>query len=235
MFNNLTKKQKTIFTLIPITFISLIIIISILVIQATPNQSKIQNFNELNTTISKKDRDRINKTLTALLQSNYNISDNDTIDDIYIRIDTYKETISNDITTATFIVDINSIQQSFIISLEYSETNKKISNDISISCPTLEQTKYPESTCISEGYSTGELSIYLPFRGTTKSGNEITIKQQYYISGESYLEISVNSCGDESIQNEALESAKKWVDSLHVNPEDYIYYVIPDLCDGEAG
>ena len=229
MFNTqLNQQQKRNLILGFISFILIIVIISVIIIINTPSTRIIGNNN-----IPAKELSQLKNQLTTLINNQYNIIDSKNLD-IEIREDTYIESNDNDIITTNFLVDIPSIEQTFSIDMSWSEKTKKYSADFSISCPSEEQSNYPNSLCITEANSSYDyLSEYLPYYGNINEGS-FTISQGY-LNNSPTLKISINSCGNKDIQNAAILAAKKYISTISKYPEKYNYYVIPNLCDGEAG
>ena len=65
-----------------------------------------------------------------------------------IRDGSYSEKTDDGITTAEFLIDVDAFQQTYIVSVSWSDT-KEISDGIVIKCPSKKQSKYPDSFCKS--------------------------------------------------------------------------------------
>ena len=222
---NPQQKRNLIFS--SISFVVIIIIISIIVILNTSSTKIIGNNN-----IPKRELSQLKTQLTNFINDRYNTSNKDL--NIEIREDTYKESESNGIIAANFLVDIPSIEQTFSVDVSWSKKDKKYNDDFSISCPSEEQSNYPNSICITEANSSyNYLSEYLPYYGDI-NGKSFTISEGYS-DNSPILKVSINSCGNKTIQDAALSAAKEYIRTISKYPEKYNYYVIPNLCDGEAG
>lgn len=66
---------------------------------------------------------------------------------------------------------------------------------------------------------------HLPHSGKTASG----ISYGFTMNSKGEYEISVNSCGDNAIKQEAKNDVEAWLKSLKYNPKD-LKIVIPDRC-----
>lgn len=209
------------------TFIILIIIISILFSVITDPKVKI-NFND-NINIPGDELRKTRENLYNVIRDNSSDFNNN-ITFIGDARD-YKEESIDKTTTATFIVDFNDIKQSYFVSITWPNPNDGSPN-INISCPLLDS-KYPETPCSTEINSSSDISSFLPYTGTISNNQEYVLVNKY-VSGKVYLEVQINSCGNSSILNEALESARKFVSSIHFNPDDFNFYTPTNLCDGEA-
>ena len=143
-----------------------------------------------------------------------------------IRKGTYLEKSEEEITTADFIVDIDSFKQSFIVALSWSDT-KEIADAILIRCPTRAQSKYPDSFCKSMYDTTTDAeniekyplfkelpievddfdfgarrAIHYEIRGVFNEKNELVLTVVDYSGGQ-------------------FESAIKKLSSLGYDPEEY--------------
>lgn len=65
-----------------------------------------------------------------------------------IRNGTYEEAVENDITSVTFLVDIDAYKQTYAVAASWSD-KVEISDAITITCPNKEQSNYPTSFCKS--------------------------------------------------------------------------------------
>lgn len=65
-----------------------------------------------------------------------------------IRNGSYEESIDSDITSVTFLVDIDSYKQTYAVAASWSD-KVEISDAITITCPNKEQSKFPKSFCKS--------------------------------------------------------------------------------------
>ena len=130
----------------------------------------------------------------------------------------YKESVSDKISEASFIVDFDEIKESYAIVVTWPSAKNDDSPNIIIACPLLDS-KYPETPCETEYNNSTDIVSYLPYEGADASGDKYKIKGKYS-SGKLYLEITADKD-----PGEALIAAKKWIKSIGLNPEDYLYYV----------
>lgn len=231
MFNNisLSKKQKIIIFGTPIILILIIVVISIILMNQ-PHVS-IKNFNEVKSTLTSAEKQNIEKSIFSLLEYNNDNPSSKTVTEAYIQADSYSENTDNGTLSVNFDVDIDQYERTFSVVFN---REKGTAGQAYTNCAKLPMNKYPEHRCISESYDSNDISVYLPYYGNLTGGLNYTIRQTYYQNGDPYLQISVNSCGDKSIQDAALKATKDWVKSLYLDPDSYTYYVIPNLCDGGA-
>ena len=142
----------------------------------------------------------------------------------------YKEETDGGSTTATFIVDFDDIRQSYSVAVTWPDPDDGSPN-IYISCPLLDS-KYPETPCVTEANSSTEIVGYLPYKGKLND-REYSVDMKYD-EDKTYLEIEVDACKDKTILNDALVAVKEWISSVNLNQDDYLYYVLPDICNGQA-
>ncbi len=129
----------------------------------------------------------------------------------------YEEEKSDGLTTANFVVDFDAIKESYAVSVVWPDPNDGSPNII-VSCPIFDS-KYPETPCKTEVNDSTDIISYLPHEGNFGSDKKYNISPRY--DGDMmYLELTTN--GD---SYEALEFAKKWVDSLPLEEKSFMYYV----------
>ena len=137
-----------------------------------------------------------------------------------------------------FIVDIPKIKQSYVIKYIYGQregqANVELSASIDILCVTNPNDQiYPDFHCANDNSikdTTKYLNIYyfrlqLPYTGTLANGEKYVVDAQSTTDEATELSVSVNSCGDEAIMQEAETSAKKWVESLNLDIGKVTYFV----------
>lgn len=142
------------------------------------------------------------------------------------------------IKSADFIVDIESLQRSYRIHVEWGNDANITGYPYVISClRSDDEVIYPDFYCVDDFEDVTDSSVinsYLPYWGKTESGYEYMVRSKKYSDGREYFEVSVDSCGDRKIINEALEATKKWINTLGINSEAFLYEAPDYLCgDGE--
>ena len=242
-YHNLDKKSKVIFWVV---FVDLIIIIALAVIffiyrlNNEPRNITITNWDEYASEVPDDFHKAVLESITSVL-TNYN---NVSIENHYnatIRNDSYMATNSqknSDITNVSFLVDIEELQQSYQIEFSYNKDNRQNrSSYVSVSCPIFTYIIYPDSKCrTSESpYSVLDLH-YLPYDGYLPQSNaKFTIKKQIYGTNGAhpkspYLAVSVNSCDNTTIIQEAKEYIPVWLKERYLNPNDF-YYEVFNTCE----
>ena len=204
----LSKKQKTLLISIPIIFITIIIISLFFYFQQKPKQINIIGLNEKTSSTPILDKDTLKAQLYRVILLNPDIK-NSEISDAVLRDNSYSEETKDGITTANFIVDIDSIKQSYTISFSWSET-EELSDSILIECPNIFESKYPNSYCIGMYTTSDSPELYLPYQGTTNSGVSYQINFKFYTGDEPFIEVSTKDCQN---LNEAKAAAEVWLNT----------------------
>lgn len=240
--NTLNVKQVIIIfaSIILIVFISLLALTIYNAVKPNPYGDSIPIDGLSNLGIPEDDQDHITANLYETIKSNLAADIDVPVSGVKIRNDSIQSSYDKDekIHTVDFIVDIDSIQQSYNIHVEWHDSKKYVDGyPYVITCLNESQEIiYPEFAC-SDDFSSTDFEIIignLPYYGKTENGYEYTIRIQEYTDGEKYLEVDVDSCGDQTTMDEALKSAKTWVQSLGIDEDSFPYYVPDYLCNGSA-
>ena len=185
------------------------------------------------------DQDQVTAGLYSMIKSHMSVGDDVPTSGAKIREGSiemwYNEEERSNV--VDFIVDIEAIRQSYNIHVEWSgDKNFTSGYPYVITCVSREDAIYPEFAC-TDDFTVSDLELVqgsLPYWGETESGYEYMVLSKKDTEDEFYFEIDVNACGDQEIMNEALESAKNWINSFGVSSDDFTYYLPDYLCDGSA-
>lgn len=135
----------------------------------------------------------------------------------------YKEISDGSLNNASFIVDFNSIRESYNVSVTWPNPDDGSPN-ILISCPLL-ASKYPTTPCKTEMNSSSEIENYLPYIGSTELGKKYKIVGRYFDDGKLYLDIQVGLNGSDEEMNQALVAAKEWIEEIGFDANEYTFTV----------
>ncbi|MFZ2125129.1 MAG: hypothetical protein WA087_01245 [Candidatus Saccharimonadales bacterium] len=246
-FSNLDKKQKIVILSAGFIFVALI---ALLFLIRTPNKYgegvSINNYDKYISNLPTDRRDSINSTLYKIIKSNSDSdSDSDStasVKDATIRdgssVDTYNK--STDINSGSFIVDMESIQQSYLISYEWSSTenNSNLSGYTAVAtCLPTDKLIYGDFNCkddfINSTSNTNRDPIlkYLPqstfnynITGEINNDNKVDLNVEIFL----YSADTRDGGRDSSIKKYKAEVIK-WIRSVKLNPDNYtIYYSIEE-------
>ena len=147
--------------------------------------------------------------------------DRSVIRDVQIRDGSYEEMEVNGdgVIQAKFIVDIDSIQQTYRVTISWANDGSDVMETI-IGCPTPDENKYPDSFCQGTYRNTDSLSLYLPHYVYPEGHDDVA--PNYYISGDEdskTIIIAVSDCNIERFKMEA------W-DYLNSIPIDFSEYTV---------
>ncbi len=237
MKNYILARKKIIYIIAIVLLISCALIIILNLSKGNPYGNSI-NIDNLKQNISGLSRDQIDLTtnqLYKIVKHNTTNEENVPSKGALVRKDgivsEYDST--EDFEYRRFVVDIDSLKQSYMVQLEWSKNGDyKSGYPILISCikdPSL--IIYSDFECKNIGSDTSDsptikisdISKNLPHTGSTNKGVEYTITYGYVIEEKEKLIISANNCGEQTIKEDVLLAAKEDIASLGYNPEDYGY------------
>lgn len=225
LLKNLKVWQKT---LIILGFLLAIILVVVAVIYANNVEPKVKIVFENTVNIPSDELMAIRKKMVGVIEGNTEAFDDNTI---YVgKARGYQEETIDGETTATFVVDFDEIKQSYQVEVTWPNPDDGSPN-IYITCPLLDS-KYPETKCATEFNSSADIISYLPYSGMLSSGKEYTVIPNYEY-GMLYLEIRVDACGDKTILDKTSEAVRDWLNTINFDPDDYVLYVVPNICNGE--
>ena len=123
-----------------------------------------------------------------------------------------------------FLMDVDDIEQTYSVLINNGVTY--------ISCPTLSETKYPNSFCATNfGEGNDSISKYLgdilPYSGVSEDG----IKYRMYRSDhDRKLYIHIYNCETDDNKKSVMEAVKSLISDLGVNPEIFNYSISFNSC-----
>lgn len=212
LWRNLKNWQKGGIIVGIIAMIAIIVVAVVLALGAEPNV-KI-NFGA-NVDIPGGEVKKVREKLVSVIRNNTS----DFSDKIIYVGDArdYDESANGNSTTASFIVDFDSISQSYAVTVTWPESDDDAPSVV-ISCPLL-KSKYPKTSCKTEYNDSSDITGYLPYEGVLASGEKYTVKAKYD-NGRLYL--NINTDGD---ANAAVTATREWISSIGLDPDDYKIFV----------
>lgn len=165
----------------------------------------------------------IAENIWEVVKSNVAEFNQNDITDAVIREGTYEEREMEDGSVrANFIVDIDSLKQSYTISTGWSK-DKRIVYEVVVDCPPIQQMKYPETVCYGMYNNTYSISLYLPYivnpEGYDVEDDEVLAPNIYIDADEDkkIVEVMVSVCDADKFKQEAMN----YLDSIPVDFSDY--------------
>lgn len=225
MINKKTKTLGIILGIVVALFISAIIIVPIITNLLTPTVN-ITNLASLSNELNNS-KNSLGQNLFRILKAN-NYVNNRNIEGT-IRENTFKKTLYSESTNWSFILDMDEIKLTYLISYSTPNGNEQISEPLFVSCPTKDESKYPETKCIGSYDSGTTLESYLPLKGKTTDGYSYSV----YSASENdqpQIRIYAESCGIEKINESIKATVLGWISENGFNPDDYTILTY-EICD----
>lgn len=196
---------------------------------------KLSNPAALNN-VSKTDVNLFRLYLLEYLQLHGYIAEDAEVSDVEVRADTVSTVFDGETEVTSFVVDIDSLQQSFKIKIINSE--QEITDvPVQISCPTEQERKYTNAKCRSQYEEDDkEVKTYLPYEFYLDSGEKVLVKNITTKLGTGrILQIYLYSCNSKAPPVPETEKlVRAWVTSLGDDEENYIYNVRTGYCTGDT-
>ena len=237
-FNGLSTSGKIIIITVPLGFTLLTLLVILLyVVNLKPPISSIvtvENYDSLPISIPPNNRKDLSEQLYYLLSEHFETTEESNSISATIRPDTLINTSTNGTTSISFIIDIDVYKQSYRAHLNWNDNGDWLPQTTSIECAENSLSKYPDVLCYGMYFDSNDISLYLPYKATIENVGEYTVKQRYYPDGTPYLEVAIDSCGDQTILDQALTSAKNWLTANRFNPDDYSFEVPAHYCAGDS-
>lgn len=239
---NSRKKQLTIISAIFGAIVVVLIIVAI-VMQLSPKNEygdglRIQNFNEKVKNVSTTMRSGVEATLYNVVKKNVSKDTNLLkVDDAYIRDDSNKQDYNkpSDIYTGNFIVDIESIKQSYYVQYTYvkgEDSSEGLTTRVVISCVEDKDLKYGAFKCadfVEEQAGKNDSIIqYLPFSNfsfyiaadTTAGEDNLILKVELRIPQS---DLKGGLAADQAAVSLYKNEVTTWLKSKNLNPTDYTF------------
>lgn len=239
LWSNLEKWQK-------ITTVVLLQFIVIIILTATVNsfikeRNHIDIIDETNQTeeMPAAAKEEYEKVLWEIIEANVEGVDKSVIKDAKIREGSYKKEVSEDGTVqVNFLVDIDSIKQSYRVVLGWNKQGEVIQPQIGCPMPVLgETTKYPESYCQGTYRNSQDLELYLPYEIKSPFVDEYSFAApDVYIEGDELnqtITVFLTTCDTDSNKQKALDYLNSTAIDLSKYQINYEVSSLDAICEGD--
>ena len=163
-YGNLSKGGRIVLWVVLQLLVLIILVPIILSFFQGKERIEIENGDSISSVVPESLIKSFKETLWELISDNVPDADRSVIDDVVVRDDSYEELVDGNAKSVTFIIDIDSIQQTFVVSIGWSEDLESgPDNNISINCPPINKMKYPGTVCYGMYNNTYSLDLYLPY------------------------------------------------------------------------
>lgn len=227
-----TKKLITISAII----VALIVLVVLIVVLIPKEYSDVEIINKPNglSEVPKGYLNAFRTTLIRHLREQNLIGKNDSIKDVSIRegtVYTYPVFNNDNAIASSFIVDIDSLQQTYQVKV--IESNGDYDGIVAqLRCPRVEDMKYPDTECIAQFGDTSKRAIHhLPYETKLSSGEKLVIKN---VDNNGALQVYLYSCDNKNPAKESAEKiVKSWVESLG-DDSTYEVNIRTGYCEGDT-
>lgn len=240
----LDKKKRIMKVVVIIAVLVLVLVgLAVLVWQLIPKRQDkvtVQNANELGLSGQSFDEFRL-YLLDQLEQQGY-VEKGIDVSDVAVRegsVESFTEKVGTDkvMKTTSFLVDIDSIQQTFRVKV-YDYTGTLTDLPVMINCPMASETKYPGSECNGVYGSTSKsIRNNLPHEIKLTTGEKVLVKSIGVTrDGQQLVQVYLYSCNEKNPPlTETERAVKNWVEALGDPAREYYTYNIrPGYCEGDA-
>ena len=230
-WQNLSKAQK-VGVVLSAQIIVIILMISMVHIFIQPkNHINIANENDFGLQIPNKNITMFKNELWSVISKNAKDVDTSVLNDVVIRQDSYQETETEVSHEANFIVDIDSIKQTYKVTISWAIDPKSgLYDDVVVDCPPQSAMKYSETICYGMYNNTYSLDLYLPYEVSSPYAGEYDIAApDIYIDGDEFyhtITVTLTPCNTEENKQKAL----KYLESTPLDLSTYkITYEVNSL------
>lgn len=231
IYHNLSKTQRIIAIIVIQLIIGIILIATInIIFREEKPKIEITNDDSLQN-VPAEDVDQLKKQLWEVVSKNVDNADKSVINDGVVREGSYKENEDEQYHGAEFLLDIDSIKQTYAISIIWSD-KEEVADSVYINCPPRSQSKYPESFCQGMYNNTNSLELYLPYEIASPYVEEYSYAgSDLRITGDEatgVITVGLNPCNNNYIFREKAEEYLQTIPNI----EKYrIEYVVNDKVD----
>jgi hypothetical protein len=220
---NFFKKQplRLLFIIIPLI---LALVLPPLISELTRRGRNIHLENRASLKISDKEIKNLQLHLANLL------GDQDL--DVVIRTDSISYATSDQQTTANFLIDIDSLKQTYAITI-YDTDIALESPSVEVKCPKISDSKYPDSECQTPSNTSHDLNLHLPYETKLSSGEKVYVKDITIEPNGKNIQIYLYSCEDENPKTEETKNLiRNWVENTVKDPlaKYYVYRIRTGYC-----
>ena len=205
LLDNLTKTQKITALVVGQ---ALIIVILVLVVQSFTKEKEhvtIEDSGIAGSNMPEEAESFVADNIWEVIKNNVMDNTQSRVDDVVIREGTYEEEVLDDGTVqATFIVDIDSLKQSYTVSTGWSKDGETV-YEVIVNCPPISKMKYPETVCEGMYNNTQSLDLYLPYMVDSQYEDSAPT---IFIEGDQEsktIDIEVSVCDSDKYLQEARE------------------------------
>ena len=232
LLRNLTKKQKIIILIVAqILFAIILIVVINMIFKPRSHIDTVDNSGVLKN-IPSAEIELYEQALWNIIEEGVPGVESSVINDVVVREDTYNQEeseVTGDIQyQASFIVDIDSIEQTYEIVLGWTRKGETV--DPIIQCPPMNEMKYPGTICVGSYDTTYSFWHYLPYYENNE--NDYTVWEIDGDDATNTITVISSVCNPEKYNAEALEYIKN--NTPYYNNPDYLIKYEVNTVDEEC-
>ena len=216
IFNNEPPKTKRFTRRQMIIFLTticaiLIICVTIIVIQHissnfSSNVVNVSNYDTLGASFPADTKESLNTTLSSLLSKHFTLPTESNSVQATIRPESVKKENRGDATNWNFLLDVDTYQQSYNVSLHWSNSSI-LTDDVMIECVPKDESAYPNTICYGQYYDSTSPYLYLPYEGRLSSGQKYTAEYGFKSSsGREVVLITLENCTTDNAKENAIKN-----------------------------
>lgn len=161
LWQNFSRSQKIIFLGVSQLVLIGLMVLLVIFLNQEKTHIVIQDDTELKA-VPAAEMDSFKVILWNLISANVKDVDRSVIDDVKVRPGSYKVSTEEDITYTDFIIDIDSIKQTYTVAIQWS-SKEQLPDGVIINCPTKAKMKYPETYCKGMYNDSYSFELYIPY------------------------------------------------------------------------
>ena len=189
---------------------------------------RVSNFGELAYRVPDRAQEEFGGYLYHLLRQYFEVPGDGSTISAKLRPETLVVSVTEDIDTVEFIVDVDDYKQSYKAVLSWSDSGAELAESARIECTTRAESKFPEADCYGMNTTSNSVEPYLPHELHLNSGERVELDYGFTTSeGNDIVVIRVGSCGNKEVEDEALSRAQEWIQKQGINDENVVYKVEP--------
>lgn len=221
LINNLSQNQKIVALLLSQFVVVIILIVMVQTFMGEKRHVEIDTTATNNSALPARAEEFVSENIWQVIKANIPGVDESKIDDVVIREGTYVEEKNDDGSVrVTFLVDIDSLKQTYRISTGWTKDKKTI-REVVVDCPPIDEMKYPETVCHGMYNDSNSLSLYFPYSEYSEEAeDDETLAPNYLISADEKkkeINIMVSVCDADRFKEEAM----KYLEEVPIDLKDY--------------
>lgn len=207
-----------------ILFVAVVIIcivVNVTMANQPSNMIKVDNYGELPLDPPAEVKGDLSSRIYNILAEHFGVQG---AVDANIRSGTAQNTSEGDVSSETFVLDVDEYQQSYDVYISWSD-KIVIPENIGVECTLRQNSKYPDEKCYGTYYDSDSPHQYLPYESNLTSGEPFAANYAFEDSyGFEHITVTVQDCGNTELKEVAVLATKNYLkNTAGLDPEQFIY------------